>query len=54
MMVAAAKAFQQGAPAIGTAQPVRYASLASFEGVVPNSTDWRTLGAPADTPVTAK
>ncbi len=45
MMVAAAKAFQQGAPAIGTAEPVTYASLASFEGVVPKSTDWRALGA---------
>jgi phthalate 4,5-dioxygenase oxygenase subunit len=44
MVVAAAKKFQQGAPALGTAEPVRYAELASFEGVVPKSADWRTLG----------
>ena len=46
MMVAAAEKFRQGEPAIGTAGPrVRYAELASFEGVVPKTTNWRTLGA---------
>jgi len=46
MMVAAAEKFRQGAPAIGAAGPrVPYAGLASFEGVVPRTTDWRTLGA---------
>ena len=44
MMVAAAEKFQEGAPAIGTQKSVRYADLASFEGIVPKSTDWRTLG----------
>jgi phthalate 4,5-dioxygenase oxygenase subunit len=45
MMVAAAEKFRDGAPAIGTSAPrPRYAELASFEGVVPKSTDWRTLG----------
>jgi phthalate 4,5-dioxygenase oxygenase subunit len=44
MMVAAAKSFQEGAAAIGTQKLVRYVNLASFEGVVPKSTDWRTLG----------
>jgi phthalate 4,5-dioxygenase oxygenase subunit len=39
--------FQQGEPAIGTAVPrVPHAGLASFEGVVPKATDWRTLGTP--------
>ena len=45
MMVAAAKNFQDGGPAIGTAEPrIPHVTLASFEGVVPKSVDWRTLG----------
>ena len=45
MMVAAAKKFSEGAPAIGTAEPrVPHVELASFEGIVPKTTDWRTLG----------
>jgi phthalate 4,5-dioxygenase oxygenase subunit len=45
MMVAAAKKFQEGGPAIGTAEPrIAHVNLASFEGVVPKTTDWRTLG----------
>jgi phthalate 4,5-dioxygenase len=48
MMVAAAKRFQEGGPAIGTAEPrVPHLELASFEGIVPRQTDWRTLGAPS-------
>ena len=47
MMVAAAKGFAEGGPAIGTAEPrIAHASLASFEGLVPKDTDWRTLGEP--------
>jgi phthalate 4,5-dioxygenase oxygenase subunit len=39
------KKFQEGAPAIGTTGPrVPHTRLASFEGVVPQTTDWRTLG----------
>jgi phthalate 4,5-dioxygenase oxygenase subunit len=49
MMVAAAKKFQEGAPAIGTAVPrIPHVRLASFEGVVPKTTDWRTLGTPRE------
>jgi len=45
MMVAAAKKFQEGAPAIGTAEPrTPHVELASFEGIVPKTQDWRTLG----------
>jgi phthalate 4,5-dioxygenase len=44
MMVAAARKFQEGGPAIGTEKRVRYAELGSFEGIVPKTTDWRTLG----------
>jgi phthalate 4,5-dioxygenase oxygenase subunit len=44
-MIAAAKAFRDGAPAIGTTEPrVPHVKLASFEGIVPKTTDWRTLG----------
>ena len=54
MMVAAAKKFQEGGPAIGTQKSVRYAELASFEGVVPKTTDWRTLGAGQKVEASAK
>jgi phthalate 4,5-dioxygenase oxygenase subunit len=60
MMIAAAKKFQQGGAAIGTegrnSEPlIPHVALASFEGVVPKSTDWRTLGVPSREPlVTAK
>src|SRR5438445_7692036 len=55
MMVAAARKFSEGAPAIGTTAPhIPHVKLASFEGIVPKSRDWRTLGTPADELVTAK
>jgi phthalate 4,5-dioxygenase oxygenase subunit len=44
MMVAAAKSFEQGGAAIGTQADIVYTNLASYEGVVPKSVDWRTLG----------
>jgi phthalate 4,5-dioxygenase oxygenase subunit len=54
MMVAAANKFAEGGPAIGATAHTPYAKLASFEGVVPKSVDWRTLGTPAGEAVTAK
>jgi len=58
MMLGAAKKFKEGAPAIGTTSKVPASKLASFEGIVPKSTDWRTLGTdagvPADEAVSAK
>src|SRR5258708_26249969 len=49
MMVAAAKKFQDGAPASGTAEPrTPHVKLASFEGIVAKTTDWRTLGVPRE------
>jgi phthalate 4,5-dioxygenase oxygenase subunit len=54
MVLAAAKKFQQGGPALGTAERVSQVTLASFEGVVPKTTDWRTLGVSPQEPVTAK
>ena len=55
MMVQAAKRFAEGGPAIGTTEPrIPHVELGSFEGVVPKSTDWRTLGpAEAQAPVRA-
>ena len=45
MMVNAAKRFAEGGPAIGTTEPhIPHVKLASFEGIVPKATDWRTLG----------
>ncbi len=55
MMVAAAQRFQEGGPAIGTAEPcIPQVKLASFEGIVPKTTDWRTLGVPSEEAATAK
>ena len=55
MMVAAAQRFQEGGPAIGTAEPrMPQLKLASFEGIVPKTTDWRTLGVPSEEAIPAK
>ncbi len=54
MMVAAAKKYAQGAPAFGTEKQVRYSELASFEGIVSKSTDWRTLSAARNEPEPAR
>jgi phthalate 4,5-dioxygenase len=44
-MVAAAKRVAEGGPALGTTEPrIPQVKLASFEGIVPKSADWRTLG----------
>jgi phthalate 4,5-dioxygenase oxygenase subunit len=44
IMLEAVKAFENGASAIGTAQPrVPHAKLKSFEGIVAKGTDWKTL-----------
>ena len=46
IMIEAARAMAHGGPAIGTTTPhVAHANIRSFEGVVPKSEDWRTLGA---------
>jgi phthalate 4,5-dioxygenase oxygenase subunit len=45
IMVDAVRRFAAGGPAIGTAEPrIPHAKLRSFEGIVPKTTDWRTLG----------
>jgi phthalate 4,5-dioxygenase oxygenase subunit len=43
-MVAAAKAFQNGEPALGAQEPLAsLTDLASFEGMLPKGADWRAL-----------
>ena len=49
MMVAAAKKLRDGGAAIGAEKEMPYASLASFEGIAPKTTDWRTLGVKEET-----
>jgi phthalate 4,5-dioxygenase oxygenase subunit len=45
LMVKAAHTMHDGGPAIGTTEPrVPHASISSFEGVVPKTVNWRTLG----------
>jgi len=48
-MIAAAKRVRDGGPAIGTTEPrIPRAGLSSFEGIVPKSINWRTLGVSAE------
>jgi phthalate 4,5-dioxygenase oxygenase subunit len=50
-MVEAARAVQNGGPVIGTTEPrIPHATISSFEGVVPKSTNWRTLGGGSEAP----
>ena len=45
LMVEAARTMQNGGPAIGTTAPrVPHATISSYEGVVPKTVNWRTLG----------
>jgi phthalate 4,5-dioxygenase oxygenase subunit len=45
LMVEAARSFAAGGPAIGAVEPrIPQNRLTSFEGVVPKTTDWRTMG----------
>jgi len=49
IMVDAVKRFARGEPAIGTAAPrIAHAKLRAFEGIVPRTTDWRTLAVDED------
>jgi phthalate 4,5-dioxygenase len=56
MMLAAVKKFQETGAVIGAGKNrIPHAQLASFEGLVPKSTDWKTLGVPQEeAPATAK
>jgi phthalate 4,5-dioxygenase oxygenase subunit len=51
MMLAAVRKFQETGAVIGAGKDrVAHVELASFEGLVPKATDWRSLGAEADAP----
>jgi phthalate 4,5-dioxygenase oxygenase subunit len=51
LMVEAAREIAAGGPAIGTTAPhVAHATISSFEGVVPKTTNWRTLGGGSEAP----
>jgi phthalate 4,5-dioxygenase len=48
-MVEAARRIAAGGPALGRTEPhLPHAKIRSFEGVVPKTTDWRTLGVSAE------
>jgi len=48
LMLEAVRTFQQGAEPLGLTEPhIPQASLRSFEGIVPKTVNWRTLGASA-------
>jgi phthalate 4,5-dioxygenase oxygenase subunit len=49
LMIEAARAVQRGGPALGTVEPrVPYVDIASYQGIVPKTTDWRELGASSE------
>jgi len=51
LMVDAARTVQNGGPAIGTTSPrIPHATISSYEGVVPKSVNWRTLGGGSEAP----
>ena len=50
-MVEAARTMQNGGPAIGTTSPrIPHATISSYEGVVPKTVNWRTLGGGSEAP----
>jgi len=52
LMVEAARAVADGGPAIGTTAPrVPHATISSFEGVVPKTANWRSLGGGSQAPL---
>jgi phthalate 4,5-dioxygenase oxygenase subunit len=49
LMVEAARRMAAGGPALGRTEPhLPHAKISSFEGVVPKTADWRTLGVAAE------
>ena len=52
LMVEAARNMRDGAAAIGTSEPhVVHATISSYEGVVPKTTNWRSLGGGSEAPL---
>jgi phthalate 4,5-dioxygenase len=51
LMVEAVRAMRDGGPAIGATEPhVSHATISSYEGVVPKTTNWRSLGGGSEAP----
>ena len=51
LMFEAARAMRDGGPASGTTEPhIRHATISSDEGVVPKTTNWRSLGGGSEAP----
>jgi len=52
LMVEAAQIARKGGPAIGTGEPhIAHATISSYEGVVPKTTNWRSLGGGSEAPL---
>jgi phthalate 4,5-dioxygenase oxygenase subunit len=52
LMVEAARHVDNGGPAIGTTEPhIKHATISSYEGVVPKTTNWRSLGGGSEAPL---
>jgi phthalate 4,5-dioxygenase oxygenase subunit len=50
-MVEAARAMRDDGPAIGATEPrIPHATISSYEGVVPKTTNWRSLGGGSEAP----
>ena len=55
LMVEAAHKMRDGGTAIGTTEPrIPHATICSFEGVVPKTVDWRTLGGGSESAARAR
>jgi phthalate 4,5-dioxygenase oxygenase subunit len=52
LMVEAARTMQNRGQAIGKTEPhVTHATISSYEGVVPKTTNWRSLGGGSEAPL---
>jgi phthalate 4,5-dioxygenase oxygenase subunit len=52
LMVEAARDVKAGKPALGTTEPhIAHATISSYEGVVPKTTNWRSLGGGSEAPL---
>jgi phthalate 4,5-dioxygenase oxygenase subunit len=52
LMVEMARTMQKGGPAIDTDEPrITHATISSYEGVVPKTTNWRSLGGGSEAPL---
>jgi phthalate 4,5-dioxygenase oxygenase subunit len=52
LMVEAARDVKSGKPALGTTEPhIAHATISSYEGVVPKTTNWRSLGGGSEAPL---